>query len=506
MKTAHTHGILLLAAINVIGLTACGGDDQLVSSVATEPTPAAPTPHGGGSEDGGSGPPPPVWDPGSQLVSGCAPDRYWLTLSLSPAVVGDQPRTARLLVNCGGNVAVVANAAIDWTVTAGGGSVNGSTTARTTTASDGTSEVSWRFGSGDEVQSIEARLNEVSPSLHAALSHTVLAAGPNPCEASGGTDLGENHTVSTDTSWTRAGSPYFQCPDSMPCAGEVTVSGGAVLTIEPGVAICVNKIRTADAGRIVAAGTRDKPVHFGVRNRASEWGGLVFQGPVFGSSFSGASILRHTVIENPSGIDVSAHPVLVEDTLIRRDSALIVALAALQESGAGGGPTFAIGQHRIDGIPPSHVVRTVIDAFGGPPGAWDYGPGSPAVRLEISAATVPLVISARVINSQGPGVEIVVGGLANGNETLLTNCEISGSAEMGLYVNADPAAASLSRIRSCNVFGNAGAGVENYTPMQLDARGNWWGDPTGPLGPKGDGAFGRVDASDPLAAPVDLGY
>ena len=35
---------------------------------------------------------------------------------------------------------------------------------------------------------------------------------------------------------------------------------------------------------------------------------------------------------------------------------------------------------------------------------------------------------------------------------------------------------------------------------------SWWGDPAGPLGPKGDGVLGNVHAGNPLAAPVVLRY
>jgi hypothetical protein len=239
---------------------------------------------------------------------------------------------------------------------------------------------------------------------------------------------------------------------------------------------------------------------------------MVFQP---GSLFSGASVLRHTVIENPSGINATAHPIIVEDALIRHDPALVAALAAVYESsGAGCGAMFEIEQHAIAGIAPSRVARTVIDGLGGPPSWWsallpqEFDAGCPALRVLTSAETPPLVISARVINSRGPGVGLVIGGLAKGNETLLTDCEISGSEWVGMYVAADPTADSLPRVTSCNVFGNARDGVVNWAAMQLDARGNWWGDPTGPQGPQGDGVarFGEVDANDPLAAPVGLDY
>jgi hypothetical protein len=155
------------------------------------------------------------------------------------------------------------------------------------------------------------------------------------------------------------------------------------------------------------------------------------------------------------------------------------------------------------------VVRTTIDGLGSEPSPWDYGYGCPALNIEISSETPPIVVSARVLNSWGPGIGVTIRGPAKDiSQTLLTDCEISGSAEVGLYVYADTTADSLPRITACNVFGNAQRAVNNSwsTTMQLDARGNWWGDPAGPQGPLGDGSIGNVDASNPLGAPVNLGY
>lgn len=478
--------VLQLALLGVIGLAACGGSDNNNSTALQLPV-------GGGT--------PPV-------LPACTPALYMITLSSSSALARDEPQIMQLLVNCGGNVVVVPNVAVDWTVTSGGGTVNGSTTTRTTTASDGASEVTWRFGSVAEVQTIEARLSDVTPPLHAALSRTVLVAGANPCEAAGGTNLGDRRTISADENWTKARSPYFsQCPPFMACAGEVAVTNGAVLTVEPGVAVCVSKVRAVDGGRIHAVGTAAERIHFGLRSRSSQWEGMFLEPPGGGRVISGASEFRHVVIENAARIDVSTHPLIIEDTVVRRDPA-VSKRPELWGGSVGGCATFTMSQHTLVGIAPSRIARTIFDGMGSAATPWDYGYGCPALLIEISDQTPPLAVSTRVINSWGPGIGMSVRGAARSvAQTRLTDCEVSGSAEVGIFVDAEALADSLPVITACNIFGNASTGISAFSPTwKLDARGNWWGDPEGPLGRQGDGIVGVVDTSSPRATPVDLGY
>jgi len=59
-----------------------------------------------------------------------------------------------------------------------------------------------------------------------------------------------------------------------------------------------------------------------------------------------------------------------------------------------------------------------------------------------------------------------------------------------------------------NIYGNTGDGLRNTDgSLEVDARGNWWGDPSGPGGSgsgTGDAVSGNVDFSGWLAAPVAL--
>ena len=47
-------------------------------------------------------------------------------------------------------------------------------------------------------------------------------------------------------------------------------------------------------------------------------------------------------------------------------------------------------------------------------------------------------------------------------------------------------------IHDCDLTGFWGFGVRNLSPHEVDATGNWWGDPLGPLGPTGSGLSGEV--------------
>lgn len=482
MSTRHV--LRLLAAYLLASLTGCGGDEA-------------------------AGPAAPPSASGAVVPIVCPTARYILTLSSPSATLIDEPQDVSLLINCGGNVRVEPDVAVDWSVTSGGGTVNGSTTARATTGADGVSRVTWKFGQIDGAQTIEARIAG-APFIHAEMSRTFVAAGSNACASAGGTNMGHSRTISRDETWTKAGSPYFsQCSPSSSCTGEITVAGGAVLTIEPGVAVCVGRLRATGGGRIVAIGTASERVHFGVRDRAAQWQGMILEAPDSSAMLSGMSVLRHAVIENPESIDVRGHPILVEDVLVRRDPA-VSKESSRWAGGVGGCATFAIQQHALAQIPPSHVVRTILDGIGAVASPWENDSyGCPALQIDVAASTPPLVVSARVINSWGPGVGFHVQGAATGvSHTRLADCEVSGSTEVGIYVYAQDAADSLPVIANCNVFGNAGMGANGgfSEKLTLDARSNWWGDPQGAQGHQGNQVIGNVDASNPLAVPVKLGY
>lgn len=82
-------------------------------------------------------------------------------------------------------------------------------------------------------------------------------------------------------------------------------------------------------------------------------------------------------------------------------------------------------------------------------------------------------------------------------EVTISDCEVVESGGPGILVGSGNV-----RIEACNLVGNAGPGVENRGAGEVDARGNWWGDPDGPHGPEGDGVEGNVLYEPFLTAPT----
>jgi hypothetical protein len=112
----------------------------------------------------------------------------------------------------------------------------------------------------------------------------------------------------------------------------------------------------------------------------------------------------------------------------------------------------------------------------------------------------PLPISVRVTASVGDALVIS----NDAADVELLDCEIASGGRHGVVV-APRSAGSITATR-CNFAGNAGDAIVNSSNVTVGASDNWWGDPTGPFGPEGDGVSGAVNVTNPSAAPLMLGY
>ena len=130
-----------------------------------------------------------------------------------------------------------------------------------------------------------------------------------------------------------------------------------------------------------------------------------------------------------------------------------------------------------------------------------------SVRLSAPRARVERVIvenAALAIHGLGSVLEdvIVIGSPTHGIEVAadsvqIRRCVVATSRSDGIHV-VEGAGVVVS---SCDLTGNGGAGVANEGMETVMARGNWWGDPSGPLGAEGDGVQGAVDHSEPRSVP-----
>lgn len=118
-------------------------------------------------------------------------------------------------------------------------------------------------------------------------------------------------------------------------------------------------------------------------------------------------------------------------------------------------------------------------------GSWH--PTAPSVSLALPDLDVSGIQA-----SGSPGVAVSVGA----PRVKLRDCLLADSWA-GVQVEKGGGAT----VTGCDLVRLWGFGVRNLSSLEVDATGNWWGDPTGPLGPLGTGVSGTVRFSPFLTAP-----
>jgi CARDB/Periplasmic copper-binding protein (NosD)/Right handed beta helix region/Dockerin type I domain/Bacterial Ig-like domain len=133
-------------------------------------------------------------------------------------------------------------------------------------------------------------------------------------------------TISIDTTWTRAGSPYI-VTSSITVKGADGADGITTLTIEPGVQVRFNRntrltvgASSGDPGALAAIGTAAEPVVF-TSNQAAPAAGDWYNIDFENTSDDAASILDHCVVEyagaSQSALYLSSASPRIQNTTVR---------------------------------------------------------------------------------------------------------------------------------------------------------------------------------------------
>jgi hypothetical protein len=410
----------------------------------------------GGSDTPPASPPPPT-------ATGCVAGTERITKisgdgqTAAPAALLPERPTVRVTCESSANRGTtmpMTGAAVQWQVWTRG-LVDGATNVQKQLDADGTTSVAWTLPNGFGAQAVRVTVAGVSPPLLAEFNAAVTATTTTAqsCQDAGGTDHGAVTVIVADAAWTAADSPHR--------GGTIMLDNAAVLSIEAGAVVCVTAIdKLGDTGAVIAEGTASAPIRF------------------FGTALRVADVLSHVRAENVPSVG-SAH---IEDSTFRwtvpRDPLMC---AQIVVSGSASGAEATLRRSLIAGYgsPDCAALRVTSPQY-----AW----GADSAEFSV-----------RVADSVGDAVLVDPGSWVD-----FTACEVSGSGRHGIVVGASTD--SYVGVTGCNLFDNDGDAVVNQTTVSVRARGNWWGDVTGPGGPNGDRVSGLVDTANPLAAPVTLDY
>jgi hypothetical protein len=446
-----------------------------------------------GGDDGGPASPPPSQAPApavGRTGTGCVPGTEGLAIlsgdgqtAAAPGVTLPERPAVRLSCESSdnrGSTMTVAGATLRWS--AGRGLADGSRSATSQTATDGTASVSWTLAANYSDQSLHVsytddRNRSTGVDFSARVAGTTTTA--QSCADPGGTDHGADLVLAADAAWSAAGSPHR--------GGRVALGNDVVFSIERGAVVCVESIAAAAAGAVnsvIAQGAAQAPIRF------------------FGTELRTGGELVHVRGVNMPAVGIVGRPLAwiadsrFEWTVARDPAACHQVVVDANGSGIRGSVTSGYGSANCAAIQLSSVDSSATAGKR----TRARGLGATDAAKPMWWGSYPLPISARVTASVGDALAIS----NDAADVELFDCEIASGGRHGVVV-APRSAGSITATR-CNFAGNAGDAIVNSSNVTVGASDNWWGDPAGPFGPKGDGASGAVNVANASAAPFTLGY
>ncbi|TSC71012.1 MAG: parallel beta-helix repeat-containing protein, partial [Parcubacteria group bacterium Gr01-1014_70] len=317
-------------------------------------------------------------------------------------------------------------------------------------------------------------------------------------------------SISTNTIWTKLNSPYV-------VSGRVTVRSGATLTIESGVVVKFSSGKFMNVfGNLVAVGTNEEPIFLTSLLDDSLVGdtngdGAATSPSVFdtwGINFSNSSsTLSHVSISySGSGIFTSVSDVTLKDFFMREcvygvlayDSTISISRASMQEIYEDAFIASASDIHAADFSIENVILGDAASIFNGSvlelenSSVKDVGFGS---ALGLYGGSFADIRGSIFESGLDEGVELYDGSsLFLGSSTvqgffesgvsvyfgvlLMDGSDVKGNG-IGVLAYDGPVGITNSRILENIDFGV----LNDLSAPEADARGNWWGDKTGPFHP-----------------------